>query len=293
MGALRFPEAPRQYLPDMTSQTPDISHHADYSSYLQEAYSARRDKDKKFSQRFINQKMGSSSSGWFADILAGRKKLKLRHATPLAAVFKLDTREEEFLRTLIAMDLADSHEEKTKAHDKWLELKGLNPEKISKDRFKYFEKWYYPAVRELLTVYPFKGDYAKLGAQLDPPISARQAKEAVALLARLGLMYAGAPSPLPVLQMDTSARTTYWNNIMLAYSQLAQPAIKKFNKTERDFSALTLPMSKEGLQQAGEEIAALRRRLLALSEKDKANDRIYQCLFQVFPISLSVEDPHV
>jgi uncharacterized protein (TIGR02147 family) len=277
----------------MMTATLDISQYTEYSKYLHDAYVARRLKDKKFSQRFINQKMGSQSSGWFADVLAGRKKLKLRHAAPMAAIFKLDAREQEFLRILIAMELADSHEEKTIAYDKWLELKGVSQEKISRDRFKYFERWYYPALRELLIIYPFRGDYAGLGARLHPPISARQAKEGVTLLTRLGLINSGAPAPLPVLLMDTSARTKYWDGIMKAYMQLSLPALEKFRKEERDFSALTLPLSQEGLQKAGEEIAALRKRLLALSERDKANDRIYQCLFQVFPISRSMEAPRV
>ena len=269
--------------------TPDISLYMEYTQYLRDAYGARKSKDKKFSHRFICQKMGRPSPAWFSDILAGRKKLKPRHAVPLAALFKLNKQELEFLRMFIAMDLADSHEEKTAVYDKLLELKGVSQEKIFADRFKYFERWYYPALRELLTVHPDKGDYAKLGAKLDPPITARQAKDAVGLLMRLGLTHLGTPSPLPILIMDTSARTAYWNKIMQAYTRLALPAIKKFNKTERDFSALTLPLSREGLQIASEEIAALRGRLLALSERDKANDRIYQCLFQVFPISKPVE----
>jgi len=268
---------------------PDISQYTEYAKYLKDAYTARKSWDKKFSQRFINQRMGSQSSGWFADILAGRKKLKFRHGMALAALFKLDSREQEFFRTLIAMNQADSEEEKTVAYNTWLELKGISQEKVAKDRFKYFEHWYYPALRELLAVYPFQGDYAALGAKLFPPITPRQAKEAVALLVRLGLIHPGAPTPLPALLMDTSAKTAYWNKIMKAYMQLALPALKKFDKEERDFSALTLTLSRNSFKKANEEIAALRRRLLSLSAKDKGSNCVYQCLFQIFPISHPVE----
>jgi uncharacterized protein (TIGR02147 family) len=273
--------------------TPAIENYTQYSKYLQDAYLARRSRDKKFSQRFINQKMGAQSSGWFGDILAGRKKLKLRHASPMAALFKLEPREQEFFRVLIALEVADSNEEKTIAYDQWLSLKGVSREKISRHRLKYFERWYYPALRELLILRSFKGTAAELGAGLHPPISSSQAAQALELLERLGLMQAGSTAPLPVLTMDVSTHTKVWDNIMKAYIELSLSALKKFDKKERDVSALTLPLSKEGLQKESEEIAALRKRLLALSEKDKANDRIYQCLFQVFPISRPVEVSHV
>jgi len=36
----------------------------------------------------------------------------------------------------------------------------------------------------------------------------------------------------------------------------------------------------------------LRKRLLALSERDAARDRVYQCNFQVFPLSRTLEVNH-
>lgn len=262
---------------------PDILQYSDPVRYLHDAYAARRSNDRKFSQRFINQKMGTQSSGWFADVLAGRKKLKTRHVTPLAVIFKLDLRQKEFLRVLVTMEQSDSPEEKNAAYEKWFELKGVSREKVAKDRFKYFERWYYPVLRELLAVHPFRGDYAELAAKLHPPIQPKEAKEAVALLMRLGLVNPGAPSP--VLVMDTAVKTPQRVRILKSYMQLAVPALEKFSRKECDFSGLTLTLSPEGLKKASEEIASLCGRLLALSERDGAGDRVYQFLFQGFPVS--------
>lgn len=279
----------RRYFIPIMIPAPDISRYAEYQKYLQEAYTSRKSWDAKFSQRFINQKMGVRSSGWFADILARRQKLKPRHAAPLATLFKLDAKEREFLRILIELEHASTPEEKTAAYERWFELKGMQQEKITKDRFKYFERWYYPALRELLTLESFQGDYAALAAKFCPPINPRQAKEAMEVLTRLGVILPGAPSPLPVLVKDSSTRTNHWHKILASYMQLAIPALQRFSKEERDFSSLTLAYSPEGLKKAGEEIAALRRRLLMLSEKDRDKNRIYQCLFQVFPLTQTSE----
>ena len=268
---------------------PDISGYTDYRKYLQDAYVARKSWDGKFSQRYINQKMGTRSSGWFADILARRQKLKPHHAAPIAGIFKLESKERDFLRVLIELEQASTPEERTTAYDKWFGLKGMREEKINKDRFKYFEHWYYPALRELLTLKPFQGNYTALATLLYPPIKPSQAKEAVETLIRLGLVMPGAPSPLPVLVKDSSAKTNHWHKILKSYMQLALPALQRFTKDERNFSSLTLTFSPEGLKKAGDEIAALRSRLLMLSEKDRSRNRVYQCLFQVFPLSLPVE----
>ncbi len=268
---------------------PDIAGYTDYRKYLQDAYVARKSWDGKFSQRFINQKMGTRSSGWFADVLARRQKLKPHHATQIGTIFKLESRERDFLRVLIELEQASTPEERTAAYDKWFSLKGMREEIVSKDRFKYFEHWYYPALRELLTLKPFQVNYAALSTLLYPPIKPAQAKEAVETLIRLGLVFPGAPSPLPVLVKDSSSKTNHWHKILKSYMQLALPALKKFSKEERNFSSLTLTFSPEGLKKAGDEIAALRSRLLMLSEKDRDRDRVYQCLFQVFPLSLPVE----
>jgi uncharacterized protein (TIGR02147 family) len=268
---------------------------SDYRSLLADRLRALKATDAKFSHRFVNQRMGARSSGWFSDVLAGRQKLKQRHVTPLATLLRLDTRERELLRILVQLETAETSEEKNAAYGKWLEFRGVAQEDIDRDRFKYFEHWHYPVLRELLLLaspstdprLKFGNDYAALGARLDPPLSARQTKEAVQTLSRLGLLNPGTPAPALVKR---PGKTPHWAKILKAYTELALPAILKHGKDERDFSALTLSLSPEGLKTAGEEIAALRRRLLALSERDADKNRVFQCLFQVFPVTRSVEE---
>jgi uncharacterized protein (TIGR02147 family) len=264
---------------------PDISQYVEYRKYLRDAYTAHKARDRRFSHRFISQKMNISSSGWFADIMARRQNLKARDLTPLSTLFKLDAREREFLRVLVQMEHAETSEERTSAHEKWLELKGIQKEKIAKDRFKYFEHWYYPILREILALEPFRGDYIALAAKIHPPISPNQAREAVQSLTRLGLLAAVSKTSVPILVKDTSTQPQHSHKLQLAYMEFAAPALQHFTKEQRDFSAITLSLSPESLKRAGEEISLLRSKLLALSERDPHKNRVYQCLFQVFPIS--------
>jgi uncharacterized protein (TIGR02147 family) len=265
---------------------------ADYRVLLGEKYRAFKAGDRKFSQRFISRRLGIASAGWFADVLAGRQKLKPRHIAPIAALFRLQPAEKALLRVLVDLESAETSGEKNAAYARWLELQGLPRAQIARTRFRYFEHWYYPVLRELLPLLPEPVDPAALGAALHPPLSPAKTREALRTLVELGLTNPDAPAPTPVLVKE-AARTPHWSRILESYLKLAVPALKTFDKDERDFSGLTIALSPESLREAGEEIAALRRRLLALSEKDAGKNRVYQCLFQIFPVSKTMEIPHV
>jgi uncharacterized protein (TIGR02147 family) len=271
----------------MTVEKSDIRMFMDYRTLLADRIRAAKAADSKFSHRFICRRMGISSSGWLADVLAGRQKLKSRHVAPLSAVLRLDDREAEVLRALVLLESSESSEARATSFAKLQELRGIDTEQVDRDRFLYFERWYFPALRELLLLAPFDGDYAALGEQLDPPISAQQARKAVGVLRRLGLLTPGAPSPTLVKR---PGKTTHWAKIMTAYGELARPAILKYGPEDRDFSSLILSLSPEGMKAASSEIAGLRRRLLAIAARDSGRRRVYQALIQVFPLSQSVED---
>jgi uncharacterized protein (TIGR02147 family) len=108
-------------------------------------------------------------------------------------------------------------------------------------------------------------------------------------MARLGLISrtpAGRWVPRSaVVVKDPSLKSLHWARIQKAFLELAISSLERHGKQERDFSALTLNLSPENFRKAGEEVAALRKRLLALSQRDAGNNRVYQCNFQIFPPS--------
>jgi uncharacterized protein (TIGR02147 family) len=277
----------------MDQQTSDIVRYTEYRTFLKDRYTTLHEGNPKFSHRHIASRMGGRSAGWFADVISGRQKLKSREVTGIASVFKLSTRETEFLRVWVAMEDAADPEEKMVALEKWMLLKGARREVVERDRFAFFDHWYHIALRELLSFRSFDGDFASLGAALIPPVSAPRVRKALDLLQRLGLIHSQMrghrPGDLPDLVKAPAGETQHWNHILKSFSKLAIPALDDFSKEERNFSALTLGLSSEGLQKAGEEIAQLRKRLLHIAEKDKGRDRVYQFLFQAFPLSKNSE----
>lgn len=272
---------------------PDIVAYAEYRHYLRDRYLAMKARNARFSHRYINAKAGAKSSGWISDILTGRQKLLLPHVKGVAKAFNMDAREQEFLSALVEIERADEPEQRIAAMEKWLSLKGPNREIVEKDRFAFFDHWYHLVLREALGILPFTGDYARLGAALEPPISAAQAKKALDLLQRLGLIlpqtWNRRITDVPVLVKSPQGGAGEWNRILSDLMKLAPTALARFAKPERDFSALTLTLSPDGFRRAGEEISQMRKRLLLIAEKDRGQDRVYQCLFQMFPVTRILE----
>lgn len=277
----------------MSEVLPDIVAYAEYRLYLKDRYEAIKARDTKFSQRYINGKAGAKSSGWISDILSGRQRLKTSQVSQVAAAFRMDARERSFLQVLVEIEKASDPEQRVAAMEKWLALKGPRREIVDKDRFAFFDHWYHLVLREVLGILPFKGDYATLGAALNPPISPAQAKKAIDLMQRLGLILPQAwnrrMSDVPVLVKVPAGEAGQWNRIIKDMMKLAPAALDKYGKNERNFSALTLSLSPDGMKKAGEEIAQLRKRLLLIAEKDREQNRVYQCLFQMFPVTNVLE----
>jgi uncharacterized protein (TIGR02147 family) len=280
------------YIRGMVREPPDIFSFDDYRKFLRERYLFLKLNDRKFSHRYINQKLGLKSSGWFGDVLAGRHRIKPGQVKSIATVFKIGPDHQKCLRAMVEVESAETPEELAQAYEKWVEAKGVPSETVDKDRFRFYDRWYFSVLRELLSLRPDLRDPEALATMLDPKITPNQAKEALHLLVRLGLLdgpQSAAGNLAPALVKDASARTRHWKKMMASMMKLGRRALDKYDRDQRNFSGLTLTFSPEGLQKAGEEIAALRKRLLYLSQRDRRSDRVFHCLFQIYPVTAQVE----
>lgn len=272
----------------MEKLNPDIFAFTDFRAFLAAYYEGRKAKKDGFSHRFIAEKVGASSTGWFSDILKGRISLTGTHLLRLSKLLGLKGHEEDYFETLVRLSQAASLEERTHCMEKVLSFKQIKPELVGKDQFEYYSRWYYSAIRELLFIHDFQGDYSALARRLSPPISATQARKAVQLLLKLAFVAADDQGRLrpttEVLAKDPQLKTLYWASFQKANLDLAIGALERYPKEERDISSLALVLSPEGFAIARREIRSLRKKLLALGA-NAPGDKVYQCNFQVFPVS--------
>ena len=273
----------------MTVIKPNIFNYADYRIFSNDYYHFLKQQDRKFSHRLIAYKTGSSSAGWFSDVVGGRINLTGMYLLKLAKLFKLTAREKNYFEVLVGYDQAGSLDEKNAFMEKMMSFKELNASIVNKDQFAFYSTWYVPAIRELLFCFDFKDDYKALAKKLCPSISQQQAKKATEILKSLGFIKLNRNGHLkpcdPIIKKDPQFKSLHWANFMRANMELGIQALDRYKKESRDISAVTLCLSKEGQDRASEEIAELRKKLLAISEQDKNRNNVFQCNIQLFPLT--------
>jgi len=250
----------------------------------------------RYSHRLFARRAGLTSSGLFAEVASGKRQLSRASLLRFSKAMKLGANEQAYFECLVAFNQAKSMEERNHHFAKLNALRGARVDIVGSERYEFYRHWHNAAIRELVNCRRMRGeaaeDFAALGQSLEPPLRATQARRAVELLLRLGFLVRGEDGVLrqaaPLISTgDLGAAPTALDvdNFQMAMLDLARKALDKLPRARRDFSTLTLSLSEAGAAEAKAEIAALRKRLLALAERDAKPDRVQQFNFQSFPLS--------
>ena len=274
----------------LSENRPSVFSCTDYCQFLRSCYLWLKETDNKYSHRFIAREIGATSGGWFSDVLSGRITLSPRFIIPLCRLFQLSEKETAYFQLLIAMSQTQLPEEKQRILKEMLLCRELDVDTITTEHFEFYSKWYIPVIRELLFDIQCSDDWEMLARKLTPAITTKEAREAVEILIRCELVTyneQGYLTPLQrILKKDSSTASVYWYIYMSSLLRLSQETLKTCPKNERDYSAITVMLSKEALSKAAEITKRYRRDLLSLGELDGDDKRAYQCCIQLFPVSI-------
>jgi uncharacterized protein (TIGR02147 family) len=269
---------------------PDIFAYTDSRLFLRDYYDEQKKTHAFFSYQYFANKAGLKSKTFIYKVIDGQKALSRPSIFSVAQAMGLKKKETDYFEAMVHFTQAKTEREREFYFG---HLQGFGKHhscaQIRQDQFTYFSKWYYPALREVITFLDFKNDFKVLARSLHPSISALQAKNAVRLLLSLGLIKRNANGRF--VQTDKSITTgDQVRSLAVAAFQkenlrLAAEAIDRFNREHRDISTLTAGISAAGFQRICEEVAAFRKHLAGLIEKDEPADRVYQINFQIFPLS--------
>jgi len=273
----------------------NVFEYLEYRKLLKDLYELHKSKKSSFSYRYIGQRVGFSSAGFFTNILQGKRNISQNIIFKFAELFKFNKRETEYFELLVLYDQADNHAQKKYYFEKMLAMRKTKVHELSADQYMYFDKWYNVAIREVINYFPFRGDYQKLARMLNPPISPVEAKKAVELLVRLGLIAENEDHTYRVTDKTITSvphvPVVAVHNFQIATMDLAKEAIDRIDREKRSISTLTLSLSKESYKEIEEKLAKFRRDVLDLVKNDRNRiDRVYQFNFQIFPLSQEWDD---
>lgn len=304
-----------------------LNTYLDYRRYLRDFYDEQKRRNPRYSHRLFALKAGLTSTGFFSEVLSGKRRLAHAAVLRFCKALKLNAQEQANFEILVAFNQAKTIEERNhhfsrlSAYHAQRLQRGGDVAIVGRERYEFYRHWYHAALRELIAVKSVRGksrdDFALLGRSLEPSIPAAKARQSVKLLLRLGFIARGSngiltqatplistgdlnacqngdqtgernPGTVATESQGSQRPTTLdVDNFQAAMLDLARKALDRQPRSNRDFSTLTLSLSAAGVAAAHAEIAALRKRLMALAERDPGADRVRQFNFHSFPLSKS------
>jgi uncharacterized protein (TIGR02147 family) len=268
----------------------ELTEYTDYRAYLRDWLAERKEAGLPASNRWFAMKMGVNSTSWLTTLLSGGKNLSKESANRLSALIKHDSHEARFFETLVFFNQARSLDERNRYYQELAGLRNSRRRKtLAPDQFDFYARWYHSAVRSLVGMHGFDGDYGRLGAAVSPAITAAQARESIDLLERLNLIRKTAEGSWELSDSAISSgekvRSLAVANFQTETMRLAQEALDRYRFPDRDITTVTVGVSQESWERIRAVMAEARAKVIEIANGDSEADRVYQINMQGFPLS--------
>lgn len=260
----------------------------DYRDYLKDFYNERKATHSFFSYRYFGNKIEVDSS-YLLKVLLKKRHLSEQSITRVIPFCGLSGTEAEYFHTLFFFNKAKTQRESRLHFEKLLAIRNVNSRLLEDWQYEYFCTWYHPVVRSILEYFDFKGDYAILGKQLSPPISAKEAKASVELLKALDLITCDENGHY---SLTDNAVTTgdEWHSLAISAFQeqtirLSMESLERHDRSLRDISTITMNINSKNFEEIRKRITEFRRSIIAYASECNDPDRTYQLNIQLFPLT--------
>lgn len=264
--------------------------YSDYRKFIQDYYQYQKSFKKSFTYRTLSARAGINSSGFYPLIVQGKRDLTASTIQKTSIALQLNPQESEYFTNLVWFNQAKTLKKKNIYFDKLIELlKRKDVQVITEGQYDIFADWYHGAIRELVVCRDFNDDYRKLGTMLKPEITAKQARESVELLIRLGFLKKENGKYIqssPIISTAHDIKSHQIINYQVKMLKLAIEAFDRFGPNDLlSNSSTTFRISKESFELFKIKNRIHRQELLKIAEADTSADQVYQLNINMFPIS--------
>lgn len=266
---------------------PDLFQYTDYRAFLRDWFVEAKQTSSALSYRFLATRM-EIDPGFLVHIFHGQKHLSEKHLQPLVKVLKLDKRQGEYFQRLVGFCKAKGEQEIGRRFNELMELRETRVRELSASHYRYYQNWYVPAIRCLVAARKVHGDGAELSGILRPQITQAQAREAIRLLAKLGMIHKASDGAWEPTDAHVSSGDAWTHLAIRSFQkqtlQLAMDAMESIPKDQREISTMTLAIAREEMATVQEMVREFRSKLAKWAVSTPNADMVYQMNIQVFPL---------
>lgn len=256
----------------------------DYRDYIRAVLETMQSKG--LSLRAIQENAGVSGSAFFSRILEGSRPLSIANAKNIAKSWGLSVDESDYFLDLVRFGNEKNVDVREELLRKLLAVRANNQEFALQDSsLKFFSKWYYPVLRDLLPLLPPNMPAEKIGRMFTPVLRAPQVESGIRYLMESGFVTLDENGVYhveqPIVSTPPRVRSTILRKYHLKNLEVNSEVYDLFTSDDRSVTSVTCSLSKESFEKVREEIAKLREKILALSREEKNPDRVCHVGFQL------------
>jgi uncharacterized protein (TIGR02147 family) len=274
----------------------NIFEYQNYRLYLKEYYEEQKNSKKYFSYRYFSKKAGINASAFLYYVIEGKRNLTKNSIDKISGAIGLSRDQGEYFENLVFFNQAKTIAEKTMYYSRIVECrKPLDIKTLDKDQFEFYAKWHHCVIREIATMIDFRDDYVLLASYLVPRISAKEARESVSLLERLGLLERDEKGlhhrTDAVIGVKPVGRDAFViEKFQLDMLDLSKKSFDAIPRVERLSASTTFSISETTFNLFKIKTREFRKELLEIAKMDNEPHRVYQFTFNLFPTTRSIDE---
>ena len=268
----------------------DVFAFRDYRAFLRAFSDRQRGEKGGFSPAEFAKRVELRSVNYLKLVIDGQRNLTpdLAHRFGEACGLRDDSL--AYFCALVAFNQAKTARERTLHYET---LRGFRrfraAHRLDAAQSAYHSQWYIPAVYELSGCHDFDEAPRAIAKRLMPPISPKQAEEALAVLMELGLLVRAADGRLKPAENIVETPEGPLGHHVVEYHrtmmQRAADALDHVPREEREIASLTIAVSQERMRELKSELEKFRHALAERYQADPRAERVVQVNFQLFPLT--------
>jgi uncharacterized protein (TIGR02147 family) len=256
-----------------------------YRTYIHREFAIRKRRNPAYSLRAFARDLNVPAPK-LSQVLRVVRGISTSRAIQMAKRLNLSDSESELFISLVDSEHGRSREARKQAQDAVARLSAAqNFDALSLERFKVISDWYHFAILELSEVKGFKSEpkwiAKKLGISLD------QSQKAIQRLLEFGLLQK-VSGQLRQTQADLATPSGIPSRELREHhSQIlekAEEALETVPVQQRDFSAVTMAIASDQMEEASTWLREFRRKFCKDIQANPNKDRVYCLSIQFFPL---------
>jgi uncharacterized protein (TIGR02147 family) len=266
-----------------------IFEYDDYRVFLRDYFEAKKTENSHFSQRSFTERVGFNAHNFCTLVVQGKRNLSTTSIQKLVNGLGLRGKAATFFENLVYLNQADTLQDREFYFQRIKKIGRLTQfYQLNQDQFFFYEKWYYPVIRELMVVGDWKGDYSALAKMVRPAIAPSEARESVERLVATGMVVKGEDGKYRLAnQFVTSENVPVYIKKKSRRDVLLKgiDAIDTIGPEKKYAAYSTVTMSKKLFSEAKALLNETREKLLSMVAEDGPAEEVYEVVLQAFPVS--------